>query len=264
VAEPLVLVDDHDAQIRVVTLNRPDKRNALSVVLIQSLRDAVAAAADDRARRVVVIRAAGPSFCAGLDLNEAAATDNPAIAAEALAGLYETICLSPLVTIAAAHGGAFGGGAGLLAACDLVLAADDLRLGFPEVRRGLVAALVTCLIRRQLGDRHVRELVLLGQAVAASRALDLGLVNRVVPAAQLLDAALNLAREVCSGAPGAVARTKRLLDDLGPRPIADELRRALAYHVEARVSPEASEGIAAFREKRDPRWGVRPGDSDVR
>src|SRR5437764_15073585 len=93
--------------------------------------------------------------------------------------MYRTIAISPLITIASAHGGAFGGGAGLLAACDFVVAAPDLRVGYPEVHRGLVAALVTTLLRRQLGERVVRELVLLGQTVDAASALHLGLFNRI-------------------------------------------------------------------------------------
>jgi methylglutaconyl-CoA hydratase len=248
------LIDTSDPAIIVVTLNRPEKRNALSVTLIERLTAAIAGASSDPARRVLVLRGTDPVFCAGLDLHEAS---DPALADQSshkLADLYTALCQCPLVTIAAAQGAAFGGGAGLLAACDLVVAAEDLRIGFPEVHRGLVAALVTCMVRRQLGERAVRELVLLGQSVPAPRAMSLGLVNRVVPAARLMDEATALAREACHGAPGAIARTKRLLDDLSPRPMADELRLALKYHLEARESAEAAEGVAAFLEKRPPRW----------
>jgi methylglutaconyl-CoA hydratase len=155
-----------------------------------------------------------------------------------------------------------GGGVGLLAACDLVVAADDLRVGFPEVRRGLVAALVTALLRRQLSDRVLRELVLLGRTITAAEALSVGLANRVVPPDRLMDEAASLATQAVRGAPGAIARTKRLLDDLAARPIVDELGRALQYHLEARDAAEAAEGIAAFLEKREPRWDVRPVRSE--
>jgi len=255
-----LLVDAADPAVTVVTLNRPDKRNALSIALIEQLTAAVREAGVDRGRRVVVLRGAGPAFCAGLDLREAA---DPAAAhrsADALAALYLAVARSPLVVIAAAQGAAFGGGAGLVAGADLVVAADDLQIGFPEVRRGLVAALVTCLVRRQVGDRTARELILLGQSVPAARATELGLVNRVVPSADLDAAAMALAVEACRGAPGAVARTKRLLDDLAPRPIEEDLRRALAYHLAARQSAESAEGIAAFRDRREPRWGLRPDE----
>src|SRR3982750_996721 len=194
-AEPIVLVDSSDPAITVVTLNRPDKRNAMSVALIDALRDAVETATKDLNRRVLIIRGAGPMFCAGLDLKEAG---DPSIAhrsAEALAKMYQAVCATPLVTIAAAHGVAVGGGAGLIAACDFAVVSEDLRLGYPEVHRGLAAALVTTLLRRQLSDRGVRELVLLGQAVDAANALRMGLVNRVVPVQHLMESAMALARE---------------------------------------------------------------------
>jgi methylglutaconyl-CoA hydratase len=171
--------------------------------------------------------------------------------------MYESICDCPLVTIAAAHGAAVGGGAGIVLACDFVLGGDDLKLGFPEVHRGLVAALVTTLLRRQLNDRAAREMVLLGQTVDADRAVALGLANRVVTTPGLLDEATALARQACIGAPNAVVRSKRLLDELSGRPIRDELRRALRYHLQQRNSAEAHEGMAAFNEKRFPKWGPR-------
>jgi methylglutaconyl-CoA hydratase len=254
-----ILVEDHDAAVRMVTLNRPDKRNAMSLELIERLRDAVHESAADRNRRVIIIRGAGPHFCAGLDLKEvSAAPQNAERSARALAEMYEAVASSPLVTIAAAQGTAVGGGAGLLAACDFVVAADDFHVGFPEVHRGLVAALVTTLLRRQLDDRKVRELTILGQTVDADSALRIGLINRVVPVDRLTEASLELAREACKGAPGAIARTKKLLDALSVLPISEELARALEYHLTARHSAEAEEGVAAFLEKRPPRWGPRP------
>jgi methylglutaconyl-CoA hydratase len=150
-----------------------------------------------------------------------------------------------------------GGGAGLLSACDLVVAAEDLKLSYPEVKRGLIAALVTCLLRRQLSDRKVRELILLGQAISAQTALDMGVVTQVCPAASLMPSALHLAQEACLGAPGAIARTKQLLDDLAYRPLEEDLQIAMGYHLSARNADEAEEGIAAFLEKRPPKWGQR-------
>jgi methylglutaconyl-CoA hydratase len=255
--DPVLLIDQSDSQISLLTLNRPAKRNALSLELIELITAAVLAAQNDLNRRVIVLRASGPAFCAGLDLTEASNPENAHRSAEALARMYHAIGSSPLVTIAAAGGAAMGGGAGLLAACDLVVASDDLRLSYPEVKRGLIAALVTCLLRRQLSDRRVRELILLGQTLDGERALKLGLVSRVVPVASLDDESLTLAREACGGAPGAIARTKLLLDELSARPLADDLRIALAHHLAARESKEAAEGIAAFMEKRPPRWGPR-------
>jgi methylglutaconyl-CoA hydratase len=255
---PLALLTVDDPQIALLTLNRPEKRNALSVELIQAATAAVIEAAREPARRVLVVRGAGPAFCAGLDLVQAADARNSEASAHALCELYLAITASPLVSVAAVQGAAMGGGAGLMAACDLTVAAEDLRIGFPEVRRGLVAALVTCLFRRQLGDRTLRELTLLGQNIDASRATSLGLVQRVVARSALDAAALEMAMQICQGAPGAIARTKQLLDDLSARPIAEELKRAMGYHLSARNSAEAAEGTAAFREKRPPHWGARP------
>jgi methylglutaconyl-CoA hydratase len=255
--DPL-LIHRADPAITLLTLNRPDKRNALNVALIESLHAAIATASADPQCRALIVRGAGPSFCAGLDLTEASDATLHARSAESLATLYETLGTSPLITIAAAHGAAMGGGAGILAACDFVVAADDLSLAYPEVRRGLVAALVTCLLRRQLSDRQVRELILLSASLSATEALAFGLVRQVVAPAQLEEAALDLAQKAIQGAPGAIARTKKLLDATAPRPLREDLRIAMMYHIAARESSEAAEGISAFREKRRPSWGPRP------
>lgn len=257
--DQLVKTESLSDAVLVVTMNRPDKRNALSIALIESLSQALHGAAADLRRRVVILRGEGPIFCAGLDLKEAADPANAHRSAHALASLYETICTSPLIVIVAAHSAAMGGGAGFVAAADLVVAADDLQVGFPEVRRGIVAALVTALLRRQLGDRTVREIILLGQTLDARRCQALGLVNRIVPAIALRDEAMALAADVVTGAPDALVRTKRLLDELGPRPMRDDLQTALRHHLTSRTSAEMIEGVAAFREKRSPIWGPRSG-----
>src|SRR6476660_5045200 len=127
--QQVVLIDSSDPAITIVTLNRPDKRNAMSVELIERLREAVETATRDLARRVLIIRGAGPTFCAGLDLKEASDPNVSHRSAEALAAVYQSVCATPLVTIAAAHGVAVGGGAGLVAACDFAVVSDDLRLG---------------------------------------------------------------------------------------------------------------------------------------
>jgi methylglutaconyl-CoA hydratase len=259
-SEPVLLLDTSDPQISRITLNRPDKRNALSIELIDQITHAILEQSKDLMRRVIILRGNGPSFCAGLDLKEASNPNNAHRSAEALARMYLAIAQSPLVTIAAAHGAAMGGGAGLLAACDLVVAADDLKISYPEVKRGLIAALVTCLLRRQLSDRAVRELILLGQTVDAARALELGLVTRLAATDQFDAQASELAHEACAGAPGAIARTKQLLDNLSARTIEQDLKIALDFHLAARQSSEAAEGIAAFKEKRAPRWGSRPAN----
>ena len=255
--EQLITLDPIDDATLVVSMNRPDKRNALSIAMIEGLTAALREAAADRKRRVVILRGEGPVFCAGLDLKEAG---DPSVAhrsAEALATLYETICTSPLVVIAAAQGSAMGGGAGFISAADFVVASEDLQVGYPEVRRGIVAALVMPLLRRQVPERTVREIILLGQTLDANRCRELGLVNRTAPADGLREAALALAAEIVTGAPDVIVRTKQLLNEIAPRPIREDLQTALRQHVASRTSPEMVEGIAAFREKRPPNWGPR-------
>jgi methylglutaconyl-CoA hydratase len=251
-SDPILLIDRSDPRVATLTLNRPDRRNALSVDLLTALRAAIDEVSSEAARRVLVLKGAGPAFCAGLDFHEAKDPSQSHRSAEALAGVYRALCGCRLVTIAVPHGGAFGGGAGLIAACDLAVASTDLQLGYPELRRGLVAALVTCLLRRQVAGRRLREMLLIGQTLSAQEALDAGLVNRVVPAPSLSAETMALAATVMDGAPGALARTKRLLDDLDG--IDADLTTALEIHLKARNADEAQEGIAAFFERRPPRW----------
>jgi methylglutaconyl-CoA hydratase len=258
VSQRLVELDTTtDAATATITLNRADKRNALSIQLLDELLAAVTSASADLTRRVLILRGNGPAFCAGLDLKEAADARNNERSARALAGVYQAIAQSSLVTIAAVHGAVMGGGIGLMAACDLVLAADNTSIAFPEVRRGLVAALVTALVQRQVADRTLRELVLLGQTISANQAMSIGLVNRVVPLHQLQTEAHGLAAHVLQGAPNAIVRTKRLLAGLFPHPISAGLDYALQYHLQARDDAESAEGIAAFLARRPPVWGPR-------
>jgi methylglutaconyl-CoA hydratase len=173
--------------------------------------------------------------------------------------LLRTIRGSTLVSIAAVHGTAAAGGAGLVSACDFAVAADDARIGYPEVHRGLVPALVLTFLVRQVGDRRAREMVLLGEMIDASQALAMGLVNRVVPRTEYLESAILLAERVLRGAPGAVVHTKRALEELSGINLEEELSRAHKYHLAARSSAEAREGLAAFLEKRPPQWDQKRG-----
>ncbi len=256
-AHRLVLTDAEGRDATVIMLNRPDKRNALSIELLEQLIEAVAAAESDPAQRILLIRGAGPVFCAGLDLDEAADATRGHRSAELVAKALLALSGTRLVTIAVVHGAAIAGGAGLMSACDLAVAVADTRIGYPETRRGLVAGLVMTFLRRQVRERDAREILLMGEIFSAERAREFGLVNRVVPTA---DAALGEARKMAEavrlGAPRAVSRTKELLGELWHRPVKEDLERALKAHLEARGSIEAAEGIAAYREKRPPKWPI--------
>ena len=259
--EPLVLVEHPRPGVAAVTLNRPERRNALSTALMEELCAAIRRLESDPAQRVLILRGAGPAFCAGLDLKEAADPRSAEQSSEWAAMLFRTLAETPLVTIAAARGAAIAGGGGLMAACDFAVASDDLQIAFPEVRRGLVPALISTVLMRRLRDADLRELLLLAEPLDARRAREMGLVNRVVPAGRAYDEALDIADLVLRGGPDAVRHTKQLLAELHAAPPAERLDRALAFHRQARTSDEAREGIAAFLEKREPRWISTEDDS---
>ncbi len=256
-----VILVSVDGPVTTLALNRPDKRNALNLELLEQLVAAVAAAENNPAQRVLILRGEGPAFCAGLDLAEAANPEHAHRSATLIAQALRALSATRLVTIAAVHGAAIAGGAGLMSACDFAVAAEGTKLGYPEPRRGLVAGLVMTVLRRQLRERDARELLLTGELIDATRAQTIGLVNRVVPASELLNAAREYAAAVLHGGPEAVANTKKLFAELWHRPVQADLERALAFHLEARNSPEAKEGIAAFHEKRPPKWSA---EGDVR
>jgi methylglutaconyl-CoA hydratase len=164
----------------ILTLNRPERRNALSIELMTQLVAAIQAANQDSSCRAVILRGAGEGFCAGLDLKQSQEQQNHSASAHAVANMIKTVHTSSVVTIAAVHGHAMAGGAGLMGACDLAVAAAGTMIGYPEVRRGLVPALISTMLTRQLGDRRLRELMFTAEPITAERAVELGLVNRVV------------------------------------------------------------------------------------
>ncbi|HMJ05216.1 MAG TPA: enoyl-CoA hydratase/isomerase family protein, partial [Chthoniobacterales bacterium] len=241
-------------RVTVLTLNRPERRNALTIELMTELIAAVEAANADKQQRVLILKGAGKAFCTGMDLNEVAQPEHAHASAELVAKTLLSLSESHLVTIAAVHGAAVAGGAGLMSACDFVVAAERTKLGYPEVRRGLVPGLIMTFLRRQLRERDLRELLFGGELFEAERGREIGLVNRVVPPNELENETQKLAAAILQGAPGALANTKRLLGKLWPTSVRDDIAQALAFHMEARESSEAKEGVAAFLEKRPPTW----------
>jgi methylglutaconyl-CoA hydratase len=238
-----------------VTLNRPERRNALTLELLTELQAAVKVVSDQPQERVLILRGAGAAFCTGLDLKAAADHTKAHATAEMVANTLVAISQTHLITIAAVHGAAVAGGAGIMSACDFVVAAQRTKIGYPEVRRGLVAGLVMTFLRRQVGERNMRELLFGSELIDAERAKEIGLVNRVVARDDVMSEAQKFAESVLQGAPGALAQTKRLVDELWWRSVKEDVDLALKYHLQARESDEAREGIAAFNEKRKPNWG---------
>src|SRR5438094_1118279 len=251
---PVVLVEKESPQISVVTLNRPERRNALTLELLTELCAAINVASEQPEQRVLILRGAGAAFCTGLDLKEAADTTKAHATADMVANTLIAISQTRLVTIAAVHGAAVAGGAGIMSACDFVVAAQGTKIGYPEVRRGLVAGLVMTFLRRQVTERNMRELLLGSELIDAERAKEIGLVNRVVAPDSVMSEAQGFAESVLQGAPGALEQTKRLIDELWWRSVKQDVNLALKYHMEARESAEAWEGIAAFNETRRPKW----------
>src|SRR5690348_8249110 len=242
---PFVLVEKKDRHVTIVTLNRPERRNAFTIQLLMELTAAIEAAAADVNQRVLILRGAGLAFCTGLDLKT---TSSVHATAEMVAKTLVTLSQTRLITIAAVHGAAVAGGAGLMSACDFVVAAEETKIGYPEGRRGLVAGLVMTFLRRQLRERHIRELLFTGDLITAERAREIGLVNRVVARAELENETDKLVASIRQNAPNALANTKKLIEELWSSSVQQDIERALRHHMEARESAEAKEGINAFLE----------------
>ena len=222
-----LLVEDRGG-VRLLTMNRPDKRNALNSELTQALLDAVRAAEREENVGCLVLTGAGPGFCAGADLSEFKGLQDPN-AAQARAELTMQLQLSfsriskPVVT--AINGAAMGGGAGLALAADLALMAQSAKLGYPEVKHGIVAAIVMANLVRQVGRKAAFELVSLGEPVDAAKALALDMVNRVVPDADLLPQSLAIAEKLAAFPRPAVQETKRLFHEVADLALEPALER---------------------------------------
>ena len=222
-----LLIENRGA-VRVLTMNRPDKRNALNAELTQGLLDALRTADADESIGGIVLTGAGPGFCAGADLSEFKDLQQ-AVAAENRAELTMQLHLTfskiskPVVT--AINGHAMGGGAGLAIAGDLAVMAEGAKLGYPEPKHGIVAAIVMANLVRQVGRKAAFELVALGEPIDAQRALQLGMVNRVVEQKDVLAEAVALAEKLAAIKRPAMAETKRLFHEVADLPLAAALER---------------------------------------
>ena len=232
-----ILRKEDRGAIRILTMNRPEKRNALNRDLAQALLDALKKADEDEGVGAVVLTGAGPGFCAGADLDEFKQTTDPA-AGEKRAELTMQLhiafprCSKPIVT--AINGSAMGGGAGLAIAGDLAVMAEGAKLGYPETRHGIVAAIVMANLVRQAGRKAAFELVSLGEPVDAARALALGLVNKVVPASSLMEESLRLAVRLAGVHRPAMAETKRLFHLAADLPFGQAIEQARETNVRMR------------------------------
>ncbi len=241
--------------VHTVTLNRPERRNALSASLLEHLFQVLQTLRHASSCRVVVLEGAGPCFCSGLDLADLADPERAAGSARSLAAVLQEIRQSPLVFLASVHGDAWAGGAALMATCDIVLAADSARIAFPAAHRGLLPSLILDVVRQRLSAGALNDLFLTGQPVDAHTAQRIGLVERVVTEQTLAEQTLRTAQAVTAGAPETIRQTKRLLRDTTARTPTDASDcDPVRQHLDGRNSQEAQEGIRAFLEKRPPWW----------
>jgi methylglutaconyl-CoA hydratase len=253
------LVVRREGQAEHVVLNRPDVRNAFNPALVRALHAWAASLAASSDVRVAVLSGAGPAFCAGGDLASMAAAvdasreDNLADAAQ-MAAMFEALDQLPVPLIGRVHGTALGGGVGLAAVCDIVVAAEDAVFGFTEVKLGLVPSVISPYVLAKIGRSAARELFLTGTRFGAARARGIGLVHTVVPADALDATVAQYVAEILSAGPEAVRHAKTLIRQVFGRPPA-EIRLLTAETLAAhRVSAEGQEGMRAFLEKRRPRW----------
>jgi methylglutaconyl-CoA hydratase len=250
-----VLLETHSGGVTRLTLNRPEKRNALNGELVRALSAAMQRTAADPDVRVVALAGAGKDFCAGLDLAELAGIadqgyDEGLAEARTLAALFARMRAHPRPIVALVRGRAVAGGCGLATACDLVLASEDAELGYPEVHLGFVPALVMSLLRRKVGEGHAFELVALGNRYSAAGALSMGLVNRVYAADAFDHETMTYLEDLASRPPGALSLTKRLLYELDGLPLPRALERGAEVNAQARISEECRFGVRQFLERK--------------
>ncbi|HTY82685.1 MAG TPA: enoyl-CoA hydratase-related protein [Silvibacterium sp.] len=253
--------------VLTVTMNRPDKRNALNPAMMEDLTHAFLAAGDDPSCGVILLTGAGSAFCAGLDLDHletlrAKTPEEHRLDSERVGRLLRTLYDTPKPTIAAVNGAAIAGGMGLATICDFTLAIPEAKFGYTEVRIGFVPAVVSAFLRGQIGDKRSRDLLLTGRLLKAPEAFDLGLITRVVPEEDLMVEAHKLASLLLQNSPAAMQATKRLLSEHSHHHLDQEMESAIAANAEARTTEDFKEGIRAFLEKRPPQWpSLRPEKS---
>ena len=251
-----IMVAEH-ASIRTITLNRPERRNAMT----PEMQEELIAAMEDSAGgcRVLVLAGVGEAFCSGLDLSALQAMQNKSAAAyridaERIARLFRTLYELPVPTIAAVHGAAIAGGTGLAMICDFTLAVPAAKFGFTEARIGFVPALVSAYLALQIGDKRGRDLLLTGRLFEAAEACRLGLVNVIVPPEELAQRVQALAEVLIANSPQSLRTTKQLMASQNKTWLDTAVADAIAASTQARETEDFREGVAAFLEKRKPVW----------
>ena len=248
-----------DGAVARVWLNRPEQRNAFDGRMVTELRQTLFELGTRDDVRVIVLGGRGKAFCAGADLEWMQALagfsrEENLAEAQSLADLFFTVYNSPKPVVARVHGAALGGGAGLVAACDIAVAALGTQFGFTEVRLGLLPAVISPYVLGKIGESAARELILTGERFEAVRAQEIGLVRAAVPEGDLDAAVDGRVRELQIGGPRALAEAKALIREVSWRRVEDIQRYTVERIAEVRAGEEGREGMRAFLEKRKPRW----------
>ncbi|MEO8421955.1 MAG: enoyl-CoA hydratase [Hyphomicrobium sp.] len=259
---PLLLVDRPLAGVALVTMNRPDTRNSLSLDMIDRMHSRFTRLAADRTVYAIVLAANGPVFCAGHDLKEltahrADADKGLAFYTEAMtrcSAMMQAIVACPKPVIAAVQGTATAAGCQLVATCDLAVAADTAKFCTPGVNIGLFCSTPMVALSRNVGRKRAMEMLLIGDMLSAADAADYGIVNRVVAPGQVLDEALSLAGKIAGKSPLTVAMGKAAFYAQAEMPLKDAYAYAAKVMVDNMMARDAEEGISAFLDKRKPEW----------
>src|SRR6059058_3194321 len=252
------LLLDISGAVATITLNRPDKRNAISATIMAELQTALDDIEKSHAR-VAILTGAGTAFCSGMDLEMLAAIagQSPAENQEdsrRIAKMFRRIWSFPRPLIAAVNGAAYAGGCGIATLCDFTLAVPEAKFGYTEVKIGFLPAIVSVFLTRQIGEKRCRDLLLTGRILEAAEAKEFGLVSDVVPADRLMPRAQELAELLIAASPSSLTRSKHLLVSSAAPGVDHDLERAILENARIRCTPDFQEGLASFLEKRKPVW----------
>jgi methylglutaconyl-CoA hydratase len=251
----------YDGALAVITLNRPEKRNAISYELIEDILCALDEVAISSAQ-IAILTGSGKAFCSGMDLDNLrsitgrSAEENRADSST-MARLFRNLYEFPKVTIAAVNGPAIAGGCGLATLCDFTLASSEAKFGYTEVRIGFVPAIVSTFLLRQVGEKQARDLLLTGRIIGAEEAFRIGLASEVVPAEKLQERARELAAALLQNSPASLLSTKSLLNKYSTKELDWQIEVAVEENARIRTTEDFREGVTSFLEKRNPRWTGR-------
>ncbi|MDX2247795.1 MAG: enoyl-CoA hydratase-related protein [Bacteroidia bacterium] len=249
-----------EERIAFITLNRPEKRNALNDILIAELKDALMAAEQDLSVKIIVIRGNGAAFCAGVDLDylqrmQGYNMEQNLADSSSLAQLFLTIYRGTKVVIAQVEGAAIAGGCGLVTVCDFAFVVPEAKLGYTEVRIGFVPAIVMTFLLRKIGETRAKELLLSGKIIDAQTAVDYHIVNQVVPAEEIGAYVRKFALEMCTqNSAASLQLTKKMIADIQSFPLEDAMRFAAKMNAYSRATDDCKRGVTAFLNKESHSW----------